>query len=161
LRIAHRCVWDLAAKHGWLCQIPFVTPLHSIRDALHEWYSRCRATTPKIAILLWSIWKSRNALVFQNALPNPMCVLIRAKRNRAEWKQPHRNPLLSTLSSSFHLPSPIGPTRSIGWALPPDGVIKLNFGGSLSLAGAASRLGSFLLKHSFKLGPDLCLRHPY
>ena len=68
---------------------------------------------------------------------NPMCVLIRAKCNWTEWKQRHRNPLLSTPSSSFHLSSPISPTRSIEWAAPPDGVIKFNFDGSLSQTGVA------------------------
>ena len=57
--------------------------------------------------------------------------LIRAKRNWAEWKQPHGSPL----QSSQH-PSSILITRIVGWIPPLDCVIKLKFDGSLPLAGA-------------------------
>ena len=74
-------VWDLATKYGWICQAPFATLQHTVRDVLHEWYMRCRATMPRIVVLLWSIWKSCNSLVLQNALSNPMYTLIRAKHS--------------------------------------------------------------------------------
>ena len=43
-------VWDLAALHGWIPRPPFAMLHHTICDALHEWYSQCRTTTPKIAV---------------------------------------------------------------------------------------------------------------
>ena len=128
----------MTTKHGWIRQPPFVMLQHSICDTLHEWYFQCRAIVPRITALLWSIWKSQGAFVFQNALANSMGVLICAKRNWAVWKQCHWNPLLCPPSSSMHLPTPLGSIRFIGWAPPPDGAIKLNFNGSLSPTGAAA-----------------------
>ena len=92
----------------------------------------------RFAILLWCIWKSRNGIIFQNAVPNPMGVLIRAKRMWAEWTQRYRNSFLSHSSSTKSFPYPPSSTRLIGWTNPPDGIIKLNFDGSLSSAGAAA-----------------------
>jgi len=56
--------------------------------------------------------------------------------------------LLSTSSPpllSSHLPPPPLPTRLIRWTSPPDDIIKLNFGGSLSPVGAAA---GYLLRDS-------------
>ena len=89
-------------------------------------------------MLLWSIHKHRNSLIFQNAVPNPTYTLIRAKLAWAEWKQQCCSPFLPP---SFPKPqllySPTS-TQIIRWIPPPDGVLKLNFDGRLLIAGAAA-----------------------
>jgi len=129
---AHK-VWDMVVAHQWLPNPPFVHPGSSLCEELHRvaqnqciWFSR-------IVLLLWSIWKSRNALIFKNEIPSPIGTLLRAKRSWAEWK-------LRTSSSTF---SPSIPYSSpqlthhypqsphlIGWKLPQGGFIKINFDGS-------------------------------
>ena len=124
--------WDLAVHHNWLFSHPFFPSLPSVREGLQTLYNARDNSLPRVAILLWSIWKSRNAMVFENDVPNPMGSLVRAKRIWAEWKfrtsvfHPH----------SIHTPStPPTPktTQLIGWRSPPGGYIKLNFDGTLSL----------------------------
>jgi len=130
-------IWDLAVSQKWLLSQPFPPSLPCVREGLHILYNVGDNYLPRVAILLWSIWKSRNALVFDNDGPKPMGTLVRAKRIWAEWKlrtsvfHPH----------SIHLPiTPPTPkaTQLIGWRSPPGGYIKLNFDGTLSSSGAAA-----------------------
>jgi len=90
-------------------------------------------------ILLWSLWKSRNALIFKNETPSPMATLLRAKRSWAEWTLRKSSPTLplSTPSSSQQHQHPHS-THFIRWSAPSGGFIKLNFDGSKSPAGAAA-----------------------
>ena len=64
----------------------FPPTLPSVREGLHNLYITRDNSLPRVAILLWSIWKSRNAMVFDNDVPKPMGSLVRAKRIWAEWK---------------------------------------------------------------------------
>ena len=59
---------------------PFPPSLPCVREGLHSLYNARDNYLPRVAILLWCIWKSRNALVFDNDVPKPMGTLVRAKR---------------------------------------------------------------------------------
>jgi len=37
-------------------------------------------------MLLWSIWKTKNNMVFRNETPSPVRTFIRAKKVSAEWR---------------------------------------------------------------------------
>ena len=107
-----------------------------MREGIHNLYNARDNFLPRVAILLWSIWKSRNGMVFDNEVPKPMGSLLRAKRIWAEWK------LRTTVfhPHSIHLPPTPAPkaTHLIGWRSPPGGYIKLNFDGTHSSSGAAA-----------------------
>ena len=95
----------------------------------------------KFLFILRSIWKSRNATVFNNEIFNPVACLIRAKKATAEWRirtcmsvdHSFRGPS-SPLTTSIHL---------VRWHPPSPGFVKLNFGGSLINLAAA---GSFIIR---------------
>ena len=79
-------------------------------------------------------WKSRNTIVFQNALPNLLCSFVRAKRSSIEWKRWHQSSLLAPTFHPSHSSPTIATTRIIEWTSPPEGVVKINFDRSFSLA---------------------------
>ena len=79
-----RHIWDLAVMHQWLPLFPFSSSIMSLRDQLHELALQKFPHLSRIVLLLWSIWKSRNALIFKNDTPKPMGMLLRAKRSWAE-----------------------------------------------------------------------------
>jgi len=81
--MAHN-VWDLAVAHHWLPTRPFTHPRSSLREELHMLAQNHFPWLSRLVLLLWSIWKSRNALMFRNEIPSPMGTLLRAKRNWAE-----------------------------------------------------------------------------
>ena len=111
--------WDLAVSQQWLLSQPFPLSFPSVREGIHNLYNARDNFLPRVAILLWSIWKSRNAMVFDNEVPKPMGSLLRAKRIWAEWK------LRTTVfhPHSIQLPSNPVPkaTQLIGWRSPPGG----------------------------------------
>jgi len=72
--------WELAVNNHWLSSQPFSHLLHSVREGLHELHRKHDKDITRVAILLWSLWKSRNALIFRNEVPNPISSLVRAKR---------------------------------------------------------------------------------
>ena len=112
--------WDLAVGNNWLSSQPLSHLLHSVRAGLHNLHMARDKDLTKVAILLWSMWKSRNALIFENEVPNPMGSLVRAKHIWAEWNL--RTSVFNP--SSTHLPpSPPTPkaTTLIGWRSPPGG----------------------------------------
>ena len=76
--------WDLAVSHNWLTSQPFPQSLPSVRKGLHNLYTSRTSSLTRVAILLWSIWKSRNAMVFDNDVSKSMGSLLRAKRSCAE-----------------------------------------------------------------------------
>jgi len=136
--MAHN-VWDMAVTHHWLPSHPFSQPGSSLCEELHllaqnqyPWFSR-------LVLLLWSIWKSRNALIFRNESISPMGTLLRAKRNWAEWKlgttSTSSSPTPCSSPQPHHYPQSL---HLIGWKLPWGGFIKLNFDGTKSTAGAAA-----------------------
>ena len=103
--------WDLAVSQQWLLSQPFPLSFPSVREGIHNLYNARDSFLPRVAILLWSIWKSRNAMVFDNDVPKPVASLVSAKRIWAEWKlrtcvfHPH----------SIHLP-PTPPThKATNW----------------------------------------------
>ena len=134
-------VWSMAVAHQWLPAQPFIQPAIGICDALHMMAQTKFPWLSRVILLLWSLWKSRNAYVFRNEVPSPMGILLRAKRNWAEWKVRNSTALpshftLSTPHSTAH--HHIQQTQFIGWQLPPGDFIKLNFDGTRSTAGAAA-----------------------
>ena len=76
--------WDLAVSHNWLTSQPIPQSLPSVREGLHSLYTSRTSSLTRVAIPLWSIWKSHNAMVFDNDVPKPMGSLLRAKRSWAK-----------------------------------------------------------------------------
>ena len=100
-----RQVWNLAVAHNWLPQFSFPTLIAPLRDQLHDLATQDYPHITRVVLLLWSIWKSRNALVFNDDASNPMGTLLRAKRSWAEWKlQDSSSSTLSSSSTSTHSP---------------------------------------------------------
>jgi len=77
-------VWDLAATHRWL---PFVfspTGCHNFSHYINKIYSSHNSKLEqKFSFILWSIWKSRNVIVFNNGIFNPIACLVQAKKANA------------------------------------------------------------------------------
>jgi len=135
-----RQVWDLAVAHQWLPSLPFPHSDSPLREQLHLLVQNQYPRVDRVVLLLWSIWKSRNALIFRTESIPPMGTLLRAKRSWAEWmlRASSSGPNSSISYSSphpHHLPKD---PHLIGWTLPRGGFIKINFDGSKSLAGAAA-----------------------
>ena len=95
----------------------------------------------RVTFLLWSIWKSRNAVIFQNEIFNLVKCLIKAKRCSVEW----RNRTCMSVDDLFKGTSSTSPHHNlfIRWQTPNIGIIKLNFDGSLQ---NNSRAGGFILR---------------
>ena len=96
-------VWDLAVLHRWIDSLPFTQQNISLRDQLHVLAQTKSPCLTRVVLLLWSIWKSRNALIFRNESTAPMGTLLRAKRNWAEWRIRASS---SVLTPSFSSPHP-------------------------------------------------------
>jgi len=58
--------WDLTVVHHWLPSFPFVSLSLPTRDQLHDLALQKSPLLTRVALLLWSIWKSRNAYIFNN-----------------------------------------------------------------------------------------------
>jgi len=67
-----RQVWDLAVAHHWIPANPFPYSHVSIRDGLLLLIQNRYPCLSRVALLLWSIWKARNGLIFRNDSPSPM-----------------------------------------------------------------------------------------
>ena len=83
----------------------------------------------RISFLLWSIWKAKNAVTFQNEFFNPMKCLIRANKLSVEWRS---RTCLSV--DNFLQESSSTPTKNykfVRWQSPNPGRVKLNFDSSL------------------------------
>lgn len=139
------------------------SPSSSIYLIFPPWLSHLRHSLPshqmaRLVALLWSLWKTRNSIVFRNETSTPGMSLLRAKRASAEWR------IRNKLSLPYHPPLPHHSPRSrshskwIMWRKPPGGFVKLNFDGSKSSQGAAGGYlirdwtGRFLQAASFNLG---------
>jgi len=135
-------VWDLAAKHHWL---PFIFSPIGSHDLLHYLSKNHSSHNPKLeqklSFILWSIWKSRNATVFNNKILNPFACLVRAKKVNAEWR-------IRTCMSVDHYfrgpsSSPTPLIHLVRWHPPSPGFVKLNFDGFLINSSAA---GDFIIR---------------
>ena len=120
-----RRVWNIAQQHNWV-------PMHNVpldhQCSSHLIMQYRQNTNSKImtsvAILLWSIWKGRNDMVFQNKPFNPIRLLINAKKAFAEREIRTCMLELGGKSSTFHL------KLYCEVECPPRRFVKLNFGGS-------------------------------
>jgi len=77
-------IWDLAVSHNWISSQSLSLLESSVTEGLHNLHQARDQSISRIALLLWSVWKSRNAMIFANDVPQPMGSLIRAKRSWAE-----------------------------------------------------------------------------
>ena len=71
-----RQVWDLAVAHSWLPSLPFPNTDSPLREELHLLIQNRYPCVDRVVLLLWSIWKSRNALVFREESPSLMGTLL-------------------------------------------------------------------------------------
>lgn len=108
--------------------------------------------------LMWSIWKSRNSMLFRSETPIPESTLIRAKKANAEWR------IRLELTHPLHSPFPNQSsgrrrkTHWVAWRKPQRESIKINFDGSKTFHGAGGGFiirnweGRFIQAASFSLG---------
>jgi len=121
-------VWEMAVAHQWLRSIPFAHSMSTLQAGLQLLAHHPQPQLSRIVLLLWSIWKSRSALIFRNEAPSLMGTLLRAKRNWAEWKL-RTSPSFFPSSSprSHNLSSQAQPSHHIRWKPLNGGSIKINF----------------------------------
>ena len=132
-------VWELAVTHQWIPMLPFDNSVSSLHDGLHVLAHNRHPRLSRIVLLLWSLWKSRNARTFKNETPSPLVTLLRAKRSWAEWSLRQSSSSLPSSTPSFHQQQHHPPsTHFIRWQIPVGGFIKLNFDGTKSPAGTAA-----------------------
>ena len=67
--------WDLTVSHNWLTSQPFPQSLPSVWEGLHNLYTARNSYLTRVAILSWSIWKSRNSMVFSIIMFQSLWVL--------------------------------------------------------------------------------------
>lgn len=124
--------WDLAYQHKWIELNISPVGIMSILELFK--FTRTETNlnqTARITSLMWSIWKSRNVVVFKNEIYNCIGTIIRATKTlvRMEGEENIRfrcNIFIPSIFSSF-----------ISWAKPPGGFIKINFDESKSSSSAA------------------------
>ena len=123
-------VWELARQHNWI-------PLQTSTIQTAEWLDKVGAflvtynkkIIQRISFLLWSIWKMRNAVIFQQKPFNPMKCLIRAKESSAEWRIQTCMSVDDSLQElSF---PPIHKIKLTRWHPPTSEMVKINFDGSV------------------------------
>ena len=134
-------VWSLAIQHRWI-------PQQVLRDRSFNWHQTFgiwekldSRTMQRLSFLLWSIWKARNAVIFQNEVFNPLKCLIKAKRLSTEWSIR----TCMSVDDFFQGTSstPFKTHQFIRWQPPNPFWIKLNFDGSLQ---NTSTVGGFILR---------------
>jgi len=135
-------VWELADKHHWF-PIQFSPggwqPLTEVLQRVRSY--RKPQLLQKLSFLIWSIWKERNAVAFENKFFNPLKCLIKAKKVYAELRI---RSCISDDSSLRGAPSSSSkPVHLIKWHPPPPGFVKINFDGSLLNSSAA---GGYVLR---------------
>jgi len=94
--------WDLAVSHNWLPSFPFPQIPTSIQEGLHDLYTTWSISFTRVVILLWSIWKSCNAIIFNHGVPKPMGSLVRAERKLGWMKITYNWFPSSFLTSSIY-----------------------------------------------------------
>ena len=135
--------WELAQQHRW---IPYQTPTTASNSWLPKFETFLatydKKTLQRIAFLLWSIWRMRNDVIFQQAVVQPNKCLIRAKKLCAEWRIRTCMSVDISIQGSSSTPA-INHIQFIRWQPPTPGLIKLNFDGSLQGTSAA---GGFIIR---------------
>ena len=126
-----------AVQHGWLLD-GFFSVGNNLCDQLRLIGSgpNTRKVALKISFLLWSVWESRNNVVFRNEIFNPRACLVSAKKAFAERQ------LRSCISMDDFFKGPSSTPSSINikfvrWYPPQPGVVKINFDGSCINSAAA------------------------
>jgi len=137
---ATNIVWDLAIHHNWLP--PWGRVTHPFNwslflNTMKQWdYRRIQ----RISFLLWSIWKTKNEVIFLNEIFKPMQCIIKAKRLSAKWR------IRSCLSVDDYFkglsPTPSKTRHFIQWQSPNPNWIKINLDGSFQNTLAA---GGFII----------------
>ena len=116
-------------NHDWLRSFSKINELCSLKEV------------QKLSFLLWTIWKGRNAVIFENENFNPIACLIKAKRAYAEWRI--RNCLSVDDYYTGHPFGPISKNKVVRWEPPPIGMVKINFDGSVLHTSA---VGGYIIR---------------
>jgi len=117
-------------NHDWLRSFGKINELCSLKEV------------QRLSFLLWTIWKGRNAVLFQNDIFNPIACIIKAKRACAKWII--RN-CLSVNDYCTELPfGPVSKSKIVQWEPLPIGRVKLNFDGSMLHTSAA---GGYIIRN--------------
>ena len=98
-------VWEMAVAHQWLRSIPFAHSMSTLQAGLQLLAHHPQPQLSRIVLLLWSMWKSRNGLIFRNEAP-PRWGLFYVQNVIGQNGSCGRH-----LRSSPHLPQ--GPTISL------------------------------------------------
>jgi len=84
--------WTLVVAHNWIDSSFVSSQQYIILQRLSSTRNATSATKiQRVVVLLWSIWKIRNSMVFCNETPISGSTLIRAKKVSAEWCIRHKS----------------------------------------------------------------------
>lgn len=122
-------VWAKAQEMEWVKEEP-----HGV---LTEWLKNItmyrgledEAEQAQAAMLVWSIWESRNNKVFRDERFNTNSVLVRARRMAKEWSI--RNDLVPGEEMEGGKTQKPKKSYLVRWEAPPESYIKINFDGSV------------------------------
>jgi len=87
--ISQEC-WTLAVAHNWIDSSFVSRQQYSILQSLCARNTTSTAKIERVVALFWSIWKTRNNMVFHNGTPILEITLIRAKKASVEWHMRHK-----------------------------------------------------------------------
>lgn len=90
---------------------------------------------------LWSIWSSRNQLVWNNTKDSAATFLVHGNQLLAEWQAAHSSILRPALSPPLH-PAALSPSGA--WNKPPAGFVKCNIDAAFDTGGNNVGIGMCL-----------------
>ncbi|WJX51955.1 hypothetical protein P8452_38110 [Trifolium repens] len=131
------CPWTLPVRFGMQ---PQIVPIEEIISSFHQWFAQAVRFFGDLSsinsfglvsfcLTLWSIWKGRNSVVFDNVHPNPMSTIQSTRGLIAEVHIVYslKTSSLETQASTPHLNTSHTHSKpSVVWRLPLGDNLKLN-----------------------------------